>query len=288
MENFSHDGGKDTLAYIFKMNLKELFTNEITNLVEEIDSHGVGSCKVPILVNFIQYKLSELENHQKVAESLLLSQNSSNVTTKNEFTKFCKKENFNSIRNFMVEILIHKICEMDGVGLELIKFCIIPDSSKASSSQMKLYKIVEDKYKEINSKKEKDNTIKFNNLEKFQKNNIKNSDNRNNLANNQNNDTLNRNNLDNNTFTYKLKIYYLDGSDSYFQICNIKSRTALDYQSFIFNLKKKLGIYENARFKIVIMENKKEKEYFEDISQLISGEINEIKIVPAQYNLFKG
>jgi hypothetical protein len=88
---------------------------------------------------------------------------------------------------------------------------------------------------------------------------------------------------------YLLQIFYLDGADSYSQECNIYSQSPLDYNSFIYYLKKKLGIYEHAKFKLILLDsNREERQFLNSVNQLKYDEVNELKIVPFDYVLRGG
>ena len=81
-----------------------------------------------------------LENHKKIAESLL---NNPDTVTNIIFKKFCKKENLTLIKNFILDALIIKIFEMEGVSIDMFKSFLIPEDSKIKNSNMRLYKLIE-------------------------------------------------------------------------------------------------------------------------------------------------
>ena len=60
---------------------------------------------------------------------------------------------------------------------------------------------------------------------------------------------------------YKLKVYYYKGSKKA-QMIKIPADNLNNISSFVFNLKKKLGIFEFSSFNIVIKKNKKGNLYF--------------------------
>jgi len=466
---------QDTLNYIFKMNEKEVFTTELHNLIEEIENTHLQIAKVPILINFIQYKLNELCDHMEVAQNLLKSskldnQDEQSLFIRGIFQQFCKKEYFSGIKEYMMSLLIENLLQIENLDENFLKNCfnsgislnnqagdkitsnnsnnINSNTAKANESTVMNYlenKVLE---KEVNKNfidnilvEEKKGTGGSNlnvnnsqnniinnsnvisnannsydftsNFNKFYGNQNEGSDSRsrrgkkvkngssssattNNIynyynyntpnsvnyfnLNNSGNTNLNNNNFQNQNYThsnfgnnlpqhqpcerrkernnppnsthnvnnnlivsnnynhsfqnlhpqnnlnlnftncnnssnnfniqfpsnsiidhpnnnlytlcetqevrYKLKIFYLDGADSYSQVCNIVSKQGLNFSSFLHCLKKKLGIYEHAKFKLVIVEkNKEEKEFLESVSQLKLDEVNELKIVPYNYEI---
>jgi hypothetical protein len=96
---------------------------------------------------------------------------------------------------------------------------------------------------------------------------------------------------------YNLKIFYLDSPRNSAQIVKIIISDDQNTASFIRSLRTKLGIYEFAKFKIVILENKEgifwfkinnnflDKCFFESLSQLDENKLNEIKVVPISYKI---
>src|SRR5690349_8829982 len=115
----------NTLNYIFNMSETDIFNNEMQNLIEEIDNNNVQHCKIPILINYIHYKLSELINHQNIANTLLASERG----RKNKLNKLCKKENFIQVENFIKNNLLTKVIEMERFSLDLIKTMLLPDNN---------------------------------------------------------------------------------------------------------------------------------------------------------------
>lgn len=321
-KNIKQPSNEDTLTYIFKLNEKEVFMNEMHNLVEEIENAGIEHCKIYILINFILYKLSELENHKKIAQTIL---SEAKVRSNSFIRKFCSRQTFAETKNAMVDVLLDSLVKLDGISLEFLKKTISQNNSESNltNSQEKLLRKLEEKLKEKQAAREKAvlSTSKMANSAKcdnMNANNIYNK-NQNTLYNsnffddeyefisenydkdedeNENeNETISispKRNIINNInlnaldsvssfFNYKLKIFYLNGSDSYFQLINIKSKANLDYNAFIFRLKKKLGIYENSKFNIILMADKREIEFFTDMRQLKMNETTELKIVPIHY-----
>lgn len=83
----------------------------------------------------------------------------------------------------------------------------------------------------------------------------------------------------------KIKLTYADGKDSFPQYLSILSTDFENFDEFLTVLKRKLGIYKYARFKLVCMVNGKESFYIISDQQLHFDRLNEIKLVPEDYEI---
>lgn len=83
----------------------------------------------------------------------------------------------------------------------------------------------------------------------------------------------------------KIKLTYADGKDTFPQYLSISSTEFESYDEFLTVLKKKLGIYKYARFKLVYIVNNSECFYISSVQQLLYDRVNEIKVVPEDYDI---
>jgi hypothetical protein len=272
----------ETINHIFKMDEREVFSNEIKSLMEEIEKYKLQNCKVLILINFIQYKLNELDSHHELAKEMLKNQkNSQNLNLLNLFSKYCDDHHFLSVKKFMVDVLVEKLVEIKNFNIDQVKNSFKKINSKSQCQQTHGENIVKEEsvVKYIESKlDEKKNSSKdfYDNINLTAEDLLLNNHNTNydNIGSSNNISNLNE-------YTYDLKIYYSGGAESCSQNCSIKIASPVDLDSFIFYLKKRLGIYEHAKFNILILnKEKQEVQYLNNISQLSIKEVNEIKIVP--------
>jgi len=312
---------KQTLDYIFNIDQREVFENELNCLKEEIENNNLDLVKIPAIMNFVIYKANELNFHSRLSESLI-------ARSKNSvFEDYLKKEIFSATNEHMSNFVKNN---------KLMSF-----SKYSTTADNKLdIKIQEDN--SINKcENEVDSFLKFdsNNLKddkgNFFSNNDKEGNNilvktsdanfsiikneskneslyisekiENSLANDINSNSqirlinqdpnyqslIGKNKQEDKTkstiinipykkkIVYQLKIFYLDGSENSAQFCNIKIEENVDFNTFILQLKKQLGIYEYAKFKIVLInELSNHKVYLKDLSQLKTNQVNEIKIIP--------
>jgi hypothetical protein len=85
--------------------------------------------------------------------------------------------------------------------------------------------------------------------------------------------------------TYRLKIFYSDGSDNYPQQIQIKMHKNANFNIFLRELKKVLDIYEFAKFKIVLMVRDYDYKFLENLEELNYKEETCLKIVPLNYEI---
>ena len=270
----------ETINHIFKMNEKEVISNEVKSLIEDIDKNQLQGSKVLILINFIQYKLNELDNHQELAKEMLKHSKEINSNVLHIFSQYCDDHNFHSVKKFIVDLLIEKLLEIKNITIDHVKYSFKKISQKSLQNK-ELQQREGNVIKYIESKFEERKTSSKEIFENLTPEEI--------MANPNTFAHVACNNISfANEFAYDLRIYYLGGADSCSQNCSIKSSTPLDLHSFIFYLKKKLGIYEHAKFKIVILNKEKEEtDFLQNISQLSLKDTNELKIVPDDHLIAK-
>lgn len=283
MDNKQTREFNETINHIFKMDEKEVFSNEIKSLLEEIEKNKLQSSKVLILINFIQYKLNELDSHHQLAKEMLKTKeyNTENLLLLNIFSKYSDDQYFINVKKFMIEVLVEKLLLIQNFSIDQVKTSLTKINSKCQESNGENLFKEESVIKYIESKiDEKKNSSKDNfeslilTADDLLVNTVNQKTNFDNIVNSNDNSNLNE-------YIYDLKIYYSGGADSCSQNCSIKFSNPVNLETFIFYLKKRLGIYENAKFNILILnKDKQEVEYLHNISQLSLKDINEIKIVP--------
>lgn len=283
MDNKQTREFNETINHIFKMDEKEVFSNEIKSLLEEIEKNKLQSSKVLILINFIQYKLNELDSHHQLAKEMLKTKeyNTENLLLLNIFSKYSDDQYFINVKKFMIEVLVEKLLLIQNFSIDQVKTSLTKINSKCQESNGENLFKEESVIKYIESKiDEKKNSSKDNfeslilTADDLLVNTVNQKTNFDNIVNSNDNSNLNE-------YIYDLKIYYSGGADSCSQNCSIKFSNPVNLETFIFYLKKRLGIYEHAKFNILILnKDKQEVEYLHNISQLSLKDINEIKIVP--------
>lgn len=283
MENKQTREFNETINHIFKMDEKEVFSNEIKSLLEEIEKNKLQSSKVLILINFIQYKLNELDSHHQIAKEMLKTKeyNTENLLLLNIFSKYSDDQYFLNVKKFMIEVLVEKLLLIQNFSIDQVKTSLLKINSKCQESNGENLFKEESVIKYIESKiDEKKNSSKDNfeslilTADDLLVNTVNQKTNFDNIVNSNDNSNLNE-------YNYDLKIYYSGGADSCSQNCSIKFSNPVNLETFIFYLKKRLGIYEHAKFNILILnKDKQEVEYLHNISQLSLKDVNEIKIVP--------
>lgn len=283
MENKQTREFNETINHIFKMDEKEVFSNEIKSLLEEIEKNKLQSSKVLILINFIQYKLNELDSHHQIAKEMLKTKeyNTENLLLLNIFSKYSDDQYFLNVKKFMIEVLVEKLLLIQNFSIDQVKTSLLKINSKCQESNGENLFKEESVIKYIESKiDEKKNSSKDNfeslilTADDLLVNTVNQKTNFDNIVNSNDNSNLNE-------YNYDLKIYYSGGADSCSQNCSIIFSNPVNLETFIFYLKKRLGIYEHAKFNILILnKDKQEVEYLHNISQLSLKDVNEIKIVP--------
>jgi len=85
--------------------------------------------------------------------------------------------------------------------------------------------------------------------------------------------------------TIRLNVFYFDGSDIQPQSLDLKINQETTFKEFVRDLKSTLEIYEFSRFKLVLLNNKKEEKFINKLTDLNQSDENFIKIVPIYYKL---
>lgn len=260
---------KQTLDYIFNIDQREVFDNELSTLKENMEINELNAVKNSAMLNFILYKSNELSYHAKLGESLKSSNKNSIVS------EYLEKENFkNSLRHiakymndyhikdaFKDEVICKNKMEVDKIENVAVK-----TEFETEVDQFLYYQPTAERNHNDND----GNVLNENNIP-----NLKQGINCENRYKNDDRNILKK------KIIYKLKIFYLDGSDNSAQLCNIETHEEINFESFINQLKKQLGIYEYAKFKILLLEHSNyNKIFLQELSQLRRDEINEIKIIP--------
>ena len=296
MKHNKSNESKQTLNYIFNVDQKEVFDNELNCLKDDIESNSLTRLKIPAILNFISYKTNQIKLHENLAESLKRKCDDPDIG------EYLAKENYFMTKNHMASNWNNNsLTNLNGGGNkdELLEYFDGEENSKIENQV--------DNYFNFNSNIEESNVVIEKNLDKqtYRKKSY-NYDNRfhntssNNFESKKNNSEKNVivdnsekvNEIVNNNYNikdnqkgkvfYEFKVLYLDGSENSAQFCKIEIKEDSDFYSFIQELKKKLGIYEYSKFKILLLNQSTSltRVFLEEISQLKTNEINEIKIVP--------
>jgi len=207
--------------------------------------------------------------------------NTENLLLLNIFSKYSDDQYFLNVKKFMIEVLVEKLLLIQNFSIDQVKTSLLKINSKCQESNGENLFKEESVIKYIESKiDEKKNSSKDNfeslilTADDLLVNTVNQKTNFDNIVNSNDNSNLNE-------YNYDLKIYYSGGADSCSQNCSIKFSNPVNLETFIFYLKKRLGIYEHAKFNILILnKDKQEVEYLHNISQLSLKDVNEIKIVP--------
>jgi len=109
---------------------------------------------------------------------------------------------------------------------------------------------------------------------------------------NKNNSSNNNQDSNKNTITIKdeeppevkIKLTYADGKDSFPQYLSISTNEFQTFDEFLSVFKKKLGIYQYARFKLLCILRGKECYCITSVQHLYLDRVNEIKLVPEDYD----
>jgi hypothetical protein len=265
MKSSANNNFHESFKNIFKKNEKENFLNEINTLNDDITTNGLTEFKTIININYILFKLYELDNNYELYQEILKEKKNKEVKNEDEdeinyadlFKIYINKNKFNDFKRFMIDNLFEYLLKIENINFGVLKSSIEKIVSKMQNDE--------------------DIRLKENNLLAYLESKIDQ------LKNNKLIHTI-KDSYNKDKIIYKLNIFYDGGVDSCSQLCNIESRALIDYPTFIYKLKRKLGIYEHSTFKIVILNrNKDEIEILKEIEQLSIDHINLIKIVPFDY-----
>jgi hypothetical protein len=273
----SNEELKATLNAIFKINEKAAFLSEYQNLLYEIESKGMGEVRIFIQVNFVLYKLYCIDEFNRRRLEII---NDPYIKLRiphlmQKITSEFNDDYFYQHKKFLLDVLVDLIVSLDEFNEELFRSVLYNQNQDVANYLMEKTKM----------KKEMTNQMKY---ESTFKNHSKST----------NFETNNRDkgyvaykdspfsnfcfqkcNQEIEVKEYHCEISYLGGNDLRTQIVVIKSK--VDYNTFLFNLKKKLDIYEHAKFKILIFEEK--AKVFKNINQLKINDTNRLKIVPYEF-----
>jgi len=299
MKHNKSNESKQTLNYIFNVDQKEVFDNELNNLKDDIERNNLTRLKIPAILNFISYKTNQINFHENLAESLKRKCNDRNIR------EYLVKENYLMTKNHMANHINNNNLNNLNFGKNKDQLLEYDDREKNSNFQNQVDNYfnfnsnIEDSPDLVDRKLHKQTLRKesSNNDNKFQNRSSNNFESKLNYSDGNvrvdNNEKVNEIvNINNITETrteyqkckvfYELKVFYLDGPENSAQYCKIGINEDSDYYLFIQQLKKQLGIYEYSKFKILLLNQSSSKirVFLEEISQLKKNEINEIKIVP--------
>jgi len=266
MKSSANNKIQESFKNILKNNEKENFLNEINTLNEDIATNGLTEFKTIININYILFKLYELDNNYELYNEIVKekknkekNENEDEINYAELFKIYVNKNKFNDFKRFMIDTLFDNLLKIENINFDVFKRSIEDMASKMQNDD-------DIKIKENNLLaylESKMDQAKNNNLIHFIK------------------DSYNKDKV-----SYKLNIFYDGGVDSCSQRCIIESKTSIDYPTFIYKLKRKLGIYEHSTFKIVILNRYKDEiEILKEIEQLSTDHINLIKIVPIDYTI---
>lgn len=252
---------KDSLNFIFKLKEQEIFDNEYKKLEEELQSDIYKKIKPFIVSNFISTKLSNLNEQYATTKQFLRKYNNPDFNLKD----YIDLDEYKSTSDYMAQEL--------NVNLEKCKNSINEDYKKIVLLQSKanlkdpLISSENFKYLDLDKKSKIHSNEGIINTEN---NGEINQNNNNNLYNNVDclyNDSFksrdyqgynkNLNSCVSSPLQIQLKITYFDGCDTNPQFLNISTEEFSNMDNFLYIFKKRLGIYEYAKFKVIILENNK-------------------------------
>lgn len=226
-EEFSETDLEETIKFIFKTKEKDVFKNEFDKLNEELKSENFKTIKSFILSNFVSTKISQLNEQHDFTKHILKKSNNFDLNIENHLDI----DQYQQAKNIMTDDFKSY--------LNLCKKSIDNDFNNLSF----LNKITNRENNFVENENEINNLCK--NLQPIKKqyeiNNKSSSD-------TDSEETITQ---------YQLKITYQDGSESYPQFLKISNQEFSTFENFIYILKRKLGIYEYAKFKLVYLENNK-------------------------------
>ena len=252
---------------IMKVDDGEIFLSEYQVLEESLIA--VKETKI-IKTNFLLNKLEEIDSHISMARIIkekLPYDNDSANQMESDLDKMIDMQNLERTKDLILKRLKIVISE-DLAKLDKIKFrSIFPDNSFQNSQNT--HNVINSHTASTPINKENKNTNLTMEIEMH--NYFENYDNRN-------------NNIGNN-INLKLKIFYYDGSELYPQIINMNIQDNSNYDYFIREFKKTVGIYEFAAFKIVLMEERNDLKFVKNIYDFNLNALNEIKVVPIDYEI---
>ena len=242
---------EETIKFIFQIKEKDVFDNEYETLAEEVKEKSYKKIKPLILSNFISSKINDLNENYSYSKKFLKF---SNDNFKIDLSHLIDIDQFKNTRNLMSDKL--------KCSLNMSKNSIKEDLEKLSFLGKK-------KNREDDGKEDSFDFTDISNRDNLE-NEQKNDNNNNNInCDNKVSSKLANNNSSNfaesynksieTSFDYNLKIFYFDGNDSVPQMLKIEMNDMMNYENFIYLLKKKLGIYEYAKFKLVSVKNNKGK-----------------------------
>jgi len=245
------------LDEIFQVNDREIFLRELQEMEESITANNLEEQKEIILTNFIFSKVEEI-NTQIFLALQIKNKKDSLEETLHELKSKINVDNMLKDRDF----ILNKAHERLSVLGSAVDNCI---KVKSNSTMI------------IGSDNNIDNQVTSSK--------INSNNNLNNILSNVNNNAQSFNVQNNmNNIMLKFKVYYFDGSEIQPQIVKFQVRENINFDDFMNIFKKNLGIYEFAKFKILILLNKKEIKFLADCKELKIDQFNEIKIVPEDYN----
>jgi hypothetical protein len=293
----------ETIKYIFKTKDKDVFNTEYNLLLEDLKSENFSKIKPFILTNFIQSKILQLNQQNEFIKDYLNNSVSDKFNLK--INNDLSEEHILAKRCMMQKLNINISKCKDFINEDLNKLTFLNkkrnvDQQIVSNKDLNENDYISLKYGEksvsifdlLNNIQDQlmfeSNTINIekNDIQQERVDIIEN-------LNTKNSQKLNIINYDNicddinnlKKTDIKLKLTYADGSDSFPQYLNICLFECLDFEKFLIVLKKKLGIFEYARFKLIFMDENREKFFIKSINQFNFDKVNEVKIVPFDYQI---
>jgi hypothetical protein len=271
-----------TLEAIFRIDEKSAFRSEYENLQHEIESKGLGESRIFILVNFLLYKLYLLDEFNKrrleVVNDPFVRDRIPNLYNK-ILTQFTD-EYFFTHKKFLLDVLVDLIVSLEEFNEDLLRSVLYNQNDDIINYLLQKIKI----------KNETMNKIKFESriVKDPSKSTYFETNNRDKGCASlgykysfYSNCSLQKSIRDGELKEYRCEISYLGGNDVRTQVLVVRSKE--DYKAFLFHIKKKLDIYEHAKFKILICGKKPKQKVFRNIKQLKINRTNRLKIVPYDF-----
>jgi len=283
---------EDSLKNIFQTKEKDIIDIEYNSLTQDYSSENFLNLQPFILSKYIQSKFLNIKSNYELINNYLNESESHKLNLKDYL-------DLKELRNAQ-EYMIKKL----NLNLKSCKDLLNEDMKKLSFLKKKRdFDSINEKKKEYSSSDgfidEQQINTKLNNKknlikeENFKEDEYHYFDNFENVTNekqrkinqelSESNNKINRNSIEKEGPSLKLKISYAGANDSYPQFLTFKTKEFSDFGKFLTVLKKKLGIYEFAKFKLVFIYNGTECYFLNSVNQFFLDRINEIKVVPEDY-----
>lgn len=278
IEDLNCNNLEETIKFIFQIKEKEVFDNEYEMLTEEMQEEAYEKIKPLILSNFNSEKIKQLNQNYSYSNKFLKYSNEnfkidlSNLIDINQYTNTRNLifDKFRQNLNFCKNSIKEDLANLSYIGKKRDRKNDLENKDKSHDNSNNINNIdanvnnVNKKYSYNFEEDNKDNvnnkTLNLNDNDNSKVNFIQNKEFESDLQDDKNLNLSKFAKISNFTESeksdkisseYNLKITYFDGNDSLPQKLKIKINRKINFENFIFSLKKKLGIYEYAKFRLV-------------------------------------